>query len=178
MSRKSFKKMQKTLDFIESNYYFIDIRLGAEEYGMTQRNNNEVLKAMFLKEGIEFPNDDGWNSLAEHVEVHNQYLTMKLGFNVTWKDAVFSWYENIYTPLYRAIMKRSVLRALPSMTTGEIYLAVSDHWFYLKERDEDISAEIAAYDFVYRNRERKNLIKKMFNFHGSDNMPKGRLSAA
>lgn len=129
---------------------------------MTQRIKElEILKAMFSKEGIYFEDNEGWNSLAEHVEVHNLYLNMTLAFNVTWDEALFSWYENIYTPLRRAVMTKRVRNAFPAKTTGELYLDISDHWFYLKERNENISADIAAYDFTYKNRGRNRFFSKM-----------------
>ena len=131
---------------------------------MTHRiDEQEILKMMFEKEGISFANEKGWNALAEHVAVHNQYLTMTLGFNVSWDDALFSWYENVYTPLKRAIMTRSMRHAFPSKASGDLYLDVSDHWFYLKQKNENISAETAAYDFMKRNGEKRNPFAGFFS---------------
>jgi hypothetical protein len=131
---------------------------------MTQNNKaNEVLKAMFSQDGISFKNNDGWNTLAEHVEVHNQYLNQALKQKVSWDDALFSWYENIYSPIKRAINTRKMRTAFPQMTTGELYLAVSDHWFYLKEQFEDVSPEDTAYNFAHISKDRSsNLLTRLF----------------
>ena len=121
---------------------------------MSQRTEAaKTLKIMLGKEGMVFRNEEGWNALAEHVEVHNQYLTRELAFNVSWDDALFSWYENIYTPLKRAVSVRSVRSAFPEQTSGELYLAISDHWFYLKEKYPDVDAETAAANFVHTYKE-------------------------
>ena len=131
---------------------------------MTQRINEiETLRIMFSKDGIYFEDEKGWNALAEHVAVHNLYLNMTLGFNVSWDDALFSWYENVYSPIKRAVMTKRMRNAFPHKTTGELYIAVSDHWLFLKEKNENISAEVASYDFMQRNRERKNPFSNLFH---------------
>lgn len=38
--------------------------------------------------------------------------------------------------------------SFPRHLLGDLYLAVSDHWLYLKERDPEASAEDAALSFV------------------------------
>ncbi|HAK45835.1 MAG TPA: hypothetical protein DCO79_07950 [Spirochaeta sp.] len=146
---------------------------------MTQNiNEPEILKAMFSIEGITFENNEGWNSLAEHVAVHNQYLNMMLKYNVSWDDALFSWYENVYTPLRREVMTARVRKAFPAKTSGELYLDISDHWFYLKEKDENISAAAAAYDFTQINKEKKNIFSKIFKSQPSTEIQYRRLTAA
>lgn len=145
---------------------------------MTQRiESAKILKTMFLEEGMTFKNDDGWNTLAEHVEVHNQYLNQKLKYNVSWDDALFSWYENIYTPLWRSVITRKMRSTFPTQTLGELYLALSDHWFYLKEKHENIASENAAYNFAYISKDRSsNFFTRLFHTPaiGQDMVPNRR----
>lgn len=112
------------------------------------RNRIEDLKTMFLQEGIQFSEAKGWEALAEHVDVHKYYLTQELKMNITWDEALFSWYENILTPLRRIVDTWEVKMAFPHQTFGDLYLAISDHWYYLKENDPETSAEEAAVSFV------------------------------
>lgn len=109
---------------------------------------------MFGNDGMVFKNDEGWNTLAEHVEVHNLYLNEALKYNVKWDDAVFSWYENIYTPLRRAMKNRSIAKMFPNEFEGDLYLAVSNRWLYLKERYENVEADLAAANYIRTNREK------------------------
>lgn len=109
---------------------------------------------MFGKDGMAFKNEEGWNTLAEHVEVHNLYLNEALKYNVKWDDALFSWFENIYTPLKRAINTRAVRRAFPNQLEGDLYLAVSDRWLYLKERYENVEADLAVSNYIRTNKEK------------------------
>ncbi|MBI9105627.1 MAG: hypothetical protein JEZ04_02720 [Spirochaetales bacterium] len=132
---------------------------------MTQNiKETSIMKSIFTQEGIEFSNEEGWKTLTEHVEVHNQFLNQELRRDISWDDALFSWYENIYTPLRRAISSWSVKRTNPQMTVGDLYLAVSNHWFYLKEEDQGIFAEQAAADYVRINKKnRPGIFSRLFN---------------
>ena len=126
----------------------------------------EILKAMFSNDGIKFEDEKGWNSFAKQIEVHNQSLNKTLNFNVSWDDAVFSWYENIFTPLTRGISLNRLNRKFSEMTSGEIFLGVLDHWNMLMISEENVSPEAAAYDFKSRNSVKKGLMSKLFQFNG------------
>ena len=112
------------------------------------RNRVEDLKTMFLQEGIQFSDAKGWEALADHVEVHKYYLSKELDMNITWDEALFSWYENVLTPLRRVVDTWEIKVAFPNRTFGDLYLAISDHWFYLKENDTEVGADEAAVSFV------------------------------
>jgi hypothetical protein len=131
---------------------------------MTQRIEEiRLLKLMFSAEGINFSSEEGWNTFAEHVAVHNENLNNELQYNVSWDDALFSWYENIYTPINRAMNDWSVKRTFSNMASGDLYLAISDHWFYLKESSPNITADQAAYNLAYINRkDRPGLFSRIF----------------
>lgn len=120
---------------------------------MTRKiNKEEVLKNMFSKDGMDFENEKGWNTLAEHVDVHHRNLENELNVNVSWNEALFSWYENVYLPLKLALSKRNTGWIFPGVKKGDIYLAVSDHWYYLKQNFENADAESAVTDYFNKNR--------------------------
>ena len=108
----------------------------------------QTLSRMFATEQLSFTQPDGWRMLAEHVDVHKYWLSRELSMNVTWDDAVFSWYDTVMVPLKRVVDSWEFKSAFPRQTSGDLYLAVSDHWHYLKERQPDATPEIAARSFV------------------------------
>ena len=112
------------------------------------RNDIDILKAMFTREGLEFTREEGWNELGEHVAVHQYHLGSELNRSIDWDDAVFSWYENLFTPLMRAIDTWEVRNAFPHQKPGDLFLAMSDHWLFLKERDPLVSADAVAHSFA------------------------------
>lgn len=97
---------------------------------------------------LEFSDDRGWETLVEHVAWHREILRRELGFTPQWHEAAFSWYEEVFIPVYRAISPWAYRRALKCQPLGDLYLAVSDHWCYLKDRNPKVSAATAARSFV------------------------------
>ncbi len=106
------------------------------------------LQAMLQHTGLDIQNPEEWETLVSHVEVHKYLINGTIGWTIRWEDAVFSWYENVYSPLIRAIASWEVKNAFSGLTPWQLYNAVSGHWYYLLERDDSIDAETAALDFA------------------------------
>lgn len=107
-----------------------------------------TLSKMFAAENLSFSRPDGWSLLTEHVDVHKYWLARHLNLNISWDDAVFSWYETVMVPIKRVVESWEFRSAFPRQSNGDLYLAVSDHWHYLKERNPDVTPEEAARSFV------------------------------
>ena len=107
-----------------------------------------TLQAMLRPDGMDLQNDAEWLELADHIDVHKYLINQQISWTVSWDDAIFSWYENVYQPMRRAIETWEVRRAFPNKTVGQLYLAVTTHWHYLKQRNQRISPEEAARDFA------------------------------
>ena len=104
---------------------------------------------MFTREGITFARpEQGWDLLAEHVEKHKYWVSRELGREITWQEAVFSWYENVMVPLKRVVESWEFRSAFPKQQPGDLYLALSDHWYYLKEQYPELDAQRVARSFV------------------------------
>jgi len=108
----------------------------------------EWLAETLAAEGVAFSGRNSWETLAEHIEVHQYFLSQNLGFPVSWEEAMFSWYDNIYAALKRATNSFILRRAFPNQENGDLMLAVSDHWHYLKQRDDNATIQDAARSFA------------------------------
>lgn len=106
------------------------------------------LKAMLKQEGINLPRETDWNELVQHVEVHKYLINQQIGWTISWADAVFSWYENVFVPIKRAVQAWEIRGAFQEMTLGQLYLAVCTHWHFLKQRNPLVTPEDAAHDFA------------------------------
>jgi hypothetical protein len=107
-----------------------------------------TLQKMLRSENLGLATEQEWLELAHHIEVHKYLINEKITWTVTWDDAVFSWFENIYQPLLRAIERWEVRNAFPGRSIGQLYLAVATHWYFLKERNDAVTADDAALDFA------------------------------
>ena len=108
----------------------------------------ERLKNQFQSTEFTLANEREWQELADHIEVHKYFINQSIGRTVTWDEAVFSWFENVYTPLSWIIDSWEVSIAFPDKTEGQLYLAISTHWHYLKEKFPEITPADAAHDFA------------------------------
>ncbi len=107
-----------------------------------------TLKAMLSQEHLDLRYDHEWEEIAEHIGVHKYFVNEDIRWTITWDDAVFSWYENVFTPMMQAIDAWEIKNAFPKKTRGQLYLAVATHWHFLKERNPDITFDEAAHDFA------------------------------
>ncbi|TVR68164.1 MAG: hypothetical protein EA427_11180 [Spirochaetaceae bacterium] len=114
-----------------------------------QTDTATVLSTMFTREGVAFSRpEEGWKMLAEHVDKHKYWLSEQLGREITWQEAVFSWYENVMIPLKRVVGGWEFRSAFPNQNLGDLFLAVSDHWYFLKEENPDVDPQTVARSFV------------------------------
>lgn len=98
--------------------------------------------------GLEFARENGWATILEHIDTHRELLEKQHGIRANWFDAVFSWHEEVFVPLYRSIASRGFRLAFNDQKLGDLYLAVSDHWAYMKEKNPQASAAEAARSFL------------------------------
>lgn len=107
-----------------------------------------TLQSMLKSEQLGRLTDRQWDEIAEHVEVHRYLVNESISYTITWDDAVFSWYENVFVPVMRAAEAWEVRAAFPNLSRGQRYLAIATHWHYLKRNMPEITPEDAAVDFA------------------------------
>jgi hypothetical protein len=112
--------------------------------------NLDTVRAVAREQQLELRTDDEWNEIVDHIAVHRYLINRTIPWRITWDDAVFSWYENVLTPVLSAVRRWEVRNAFPEMSDGRLYLAVATHWYYLPERDPATTAETAATSFAAR----------------------------
>jgi len=74
-----------------------------------------------------------YEKLIQHIDVHRWYLGEQKKNEVSYQDAVLSWYENVYTPLVEIIRAQGILDEFPGRTEADLYLWIIVHNANLKE---------------------------------------------
>ena len=89
-----------------------------------------------------------YTKLLDHIAVHRYFTSEYLNREVTYEEAVCSWYDNVYLPMVKIIRKRKILKNFPKRTEADLYLWIIEHLAYLKNRyGHDISYDEAAKHF-------------------------------
>jgi hypothetical protein len=82
---------------------------------------------------LDFARENGWATILEHIAALKELIEKQHGIRANWFDAVFAWHEEVFVPLNRSIASRGFRLAFSDQKIGDLYLAVSDHWAYMKK---------------------------------------------
>ena len=88
--------------------------------------------------------------LREHIAAHHYYLGTERQSDVSYADAVASWYDNVYRPLVDAIAAQGLRRQFPDMTAADLYLRVSEYQWLVREAAQDVVGGDLARDEATR----------------------------
>ena len=113
----------------------------------TDRNRQETIKRNLEHRGVRFNRPDAWRRIEEHVGTHKYLLDLRTQRDTEWTEAAGSWQQNVFEPLYNALEHRRSSNALRSRPVGDMYIEVSDHWYFLKLERETVTPEEAVDSF-------------------------------
>jgi len=109
-----------------------------------------------------------YNRLLEHISVHRWYLGEERKAEVSFIEAVASWYDNVYLPLVNVVHEQDILKNFPKRTVTDLYLWIIQHQWHLRETyGSDIPIKEAVEDFSQDFSKRPldrfmNYIKRIF----------------
>lgn len=92
---------------------------------------------------------NGYERLLEHISVHRYFRGIEERREISWKEAVDSWYHQVYRPVIDALEGSRILESFPERTTADLYLFVMEHLQALRDRygGGSIVPEAAVDDF-------------------------------
>lgn len=123
----------------------------------------EILQASFVNHTL---TTEQFNKLHTHIEEHKYFLNEDIPFEVTWDQAIFSWYDNIYRHIRNYLTTWVVRVCFPNISMAEFYFQVMDHWHYMKKSDfrGEVYIEDAIISYVKNHSQRKLLGKILYVF--------------
>jgi hypothetical protein len=90
-----------------------------------------------------------YDILLEHIRTRQYYLGEKYGREVSWEEAVESWYRRFYSRVVEEIREHRVLERFPGRTEADLYLWIMDHRYYLtRHYGRDVGSEWATLDYA------------------------------
>ena len=106
-----------------------------------------------------------YGKLLEHIDVHKFFTGEYLGREVSYDEAVCSWYDYIYKPMIDVIAKKKIMELFPRRSESDLYLWTIEHLAFLKERyDQPVSFEEAVEDFTRIPRFLSDFLNRMFGW--------------
>lgn len=109
-----------------------------------------------------------YEKLLEHISVHRWFLGEEFEHEISYEEAVVSWYDQVYAPIVEAIREADMAREFPGRTEADLYVWLIEHLWYLREAgqlEEDIFLEAAARTFgtSFSSRPRRRLARAVRN---------------
>lgn len=88
-----------------------------------------------------------YDRLLEHIAVHRWYLGEQKGEEITYPDAIRSWYDHVYMPIVGIIRDQNIMQLFPGRTETDLYLWVIDRQqAYQDEYGDGVPVEQAIED--------------------------------
>ncbi len=156
--------------FIDANVIEIDISVELTPETnindlILKQEYSEFLEATHLNQylpdaKIELSLPGMYDSILEHIHVHQWYMGQKHERPFSDEEAIKSWYKKVYLPIIKVIRAQNVLADFPGRTETDLYLWIVTHQYYLMERRQGyVNFEEAAKHYVsrYSNRPMRKL---------------------
>ena len=123
---------------------------------------HEVTRISELRPGarIELTLPGQYEKLLQHIRTHQWYLGIEQKREVSWSEAVTSWYDRVYLPTIEAIRKTGVLRDFPHRTEADLYLWITEHHWYLHQQAMPKGRELekVVTEYAQEHSERRPLL--------------------
>lgn len=102
----------------------------------------------FKGEDFVLSDERQYAEVLKHIEEHKYLTNQVIPFEISQRDALFSWYEYVYEPLMMAIDGESIVADFPGKTRADLFMMICEHWHYLKEnKGREVSVEEAVRSF-------------------------------
>ena len=108
-----------------------DLILKAEYRDFLKRTHLDRLRP---EQKIECTRAVGYRVLLDHIDVHRYVRGLDEGRELTYEEAVTSWYDNLYRPIVEMFREQGLLDRFHDRKEADLYVWVSRHLFFLGER--------------------------------------------
>lgn len=98
-----------------------------------------------------------YERLLDHIATHRWYLGENQNREISYEEAVLSWFDNVYMPIIKVIRDLDVLEGFPERTETDLYLwIVRRQWLLREEFGEEIPIKQAAENVTEHYPAKKN----------------------
>lgn len=90
--------------------------------------------------------------IIQHIEAHRYFMGLDQQRDVSWQEAVTSWFDNVYMPMVESIREHEILNEFPNRTEADLYVWLIHHQSALHDAygGNFLSAQDTARDFKER----------------------------
>lgn len=118
------------------------------------------LKKIIPNAEIDFTAPGRYDELITHINCHKYYLNLDKSDEISMREAILSWYVNIYLKIAKIIQDENLLSRFPHRTEADLCIWIVKHWDNLKRKyGSKFPVEKAIKDFSKKYG--KNLLQRI-----------------
>jgi Alpha amylase, catalytic domain len=127
---------------IDKKTNIADLIIKKEYSDFLKQTRLDVLRP---QQSIEFTRPGRYATILEHIDKRRYFLGLELGREISYEEAVESWYDSLYRPLLEIFDQDKILKQFPRRTAADLYVWVTNHLYFLRERfGDDVGLATAA----------------------------------
>jgi len=108
---------------------------------------------------LDFTTTGRYNKIYEHILEHKYLTNLDKHEEITFSDALVSWYNGIYKPVIKAVNENRLRTKFPDKSCGDLYIWLVRYWDFLKKKKgDDYSVSAAARNFSHRYGKRRGIL--------------------
>jgi hypothetical protein len=98
---------------------------------------------------IDFSTTGRYDEIIRHINGHKYFLNLSQKEELSFQEAMLSWYDKVYKPIVDLIEGQRLLRAFPGRTAADLYVWIVRHWDELKNKyGQSFPLEQAAKEYT------------------------------
>jgi hypothetical protein len=96
---------------------------------------------------LDFTMPGRYDVIYNHILVHKYYINQDKEEEISFSDALVSWYNEVYLPVINIIREQWLTLDFPGRSPSDLYVWIVKHWDFLKKKYGSYSLSEAARDF-------------------------------
>ncbi|MBK6709084.1 MAG: hypothetical protein IPJ94_01110 [Chloroflexi bacterium] len=124
------KEVRRVLNTVKQRSWIDRLILAQERAAFYGRTHIQEIRP---DAAIEASLPGKYEKLLHHIDVHRYYMGQNRQADVSYEEAVASWYDTIYLPAIQLIREQDSLKRFPNRTETDIYIWALDHGAELTE---------------------------------------------
>jgi hypothetical protein len=134
LEKEAAGPLGQLLGFFRERLDLAEVSLKAERAQFLRETRLDQIRPQHQ---VLFTEPEGYELAKEHIAFHKFLHEIECGCEISYEEAVGSWYDWVYLPLIELIRERDILKYLPGRTESDVYL-----WLIL--RRAALEAEMAT----------------------------------
>jgi hypothetical protein len=96
---------------------------------------------------LDFTMPGRYDVVYNHILVHKYYINQDKEEEISFSEALVSWYNQVYLPVIKLIREEWITLNFPGRSPSDLYVWIIKHWDFLKKKYGVYSLSDAARDF-------------------------------